>query len=321
MRKEPFVILGGGASGLFAANALLDRGKQPLVIEGGRYPAYRICGEFLSYEASPILEKWGIKPFQTLSEAYFIRKGQRKRVVLKKGCGTLSRIELEQKLLERVLALGGRVETEMRIESVEYLEGKGLAIRLSHGEWLLAEKTFWSLGRLPFSTSDVAPQFVGYRAQILGKGPQTLEMELVSNGYIGKAPVAEGVWNLAAIAKKGALDVEKRIEDLIQNASIWKGGLLKGEIPFFGWKRLPSWKGVFFIGEGVLSVPPITGKGVSFALFSACMAVEHLECEKSYLRVFKKQVLPSLIFARGLHSALTRPVLAPLAWHVSSLFL
>ena len=56
------VVIGGGVSGLSAAIHLADFGMKPLLIEGGRFPAHKICGEFFSPESFSFFKKWNITP-------------------------------------------------------------------------------------------------------------------------------------------------------------------------------------------------------------------------------------------------------------------
>ncbi len=59
---EDCVIVGGGVAGLSAANRLADAGLSPLIVEASKYPAHRICGEFLHRTFAH--EKDGIFPCQ-----------------------------------------------------------------------------------------------------------------------------------------------------------------------------------------------------------------------------------------------------------------
>lgn len=60
--KKRFVIIGGGIAGLCAAIRLSELGEEPLLVEGGSYPAHKICGEFLSPECLSFLHDWNIHP-------------------------------------------------------------------------------------------------------------------------------------------------------------------------------------------------------------------------------------------------------------------
>src|SRR5512141_1736597 len=53
-------ILGGGPAGSSAALAALRQGAPARIIERSRLPRHKVCGEFLSPEIGPELERLGI---------------------------------------------------------------------------------------------------------------------------------------------------------------------------------------------------------------------------------------------------------------------
>ena len=52
-------VIGGSLAGSAAAAALARGGADVLVLEKARFPRPKICGEFLSHEALPVLERMG----------------------------------------------------------------------------------------------------------------------------------------------------------------------------------------------------------------------------------------------------------------------
>ena len=55
MNPRPLTIVGGGLAGLTLGLALRQRGLPVTVIEAGRYPRHRVCGEFLSGHGQDVL--------------------------------------------------------------------------------------------------------------------------------------------------------------------------------------------------------------------------------------------------------------------------
>ena len=53
-------IIGGGLAGLTAAIDLLNRNFKVVVFEKNDYPKHKVCGEFISNEVLPYLEKLGL---------------------------------------------------------------------------------------------------------------------------------------------------------------------------------------------------------------------------------------------------------------------
>lgn len=54
------VIVGGGPAGLAAAATLAAGGAETVVLEAHTYPRHRMCGEFLSPDAAPVLSALGL---------------------------------------------------------------------------------------------------------------------------------------------------------------------------------------------------------------------------------------------------------------------
>jgi len=53
-------IIGGGLAGLSLAILLVRNGKSVILFEANKYPFHKVCGEYLSMESWPFLEKLGI---------------------------------------------------------------------------------------------------------------------------------------------------------------------------------------------------------------------------------------------------------------------
>jgi flavin-dependent dehydrogenase len=60
--RKDVLILGGGLAGSTLAIALARAGREPLLVERYSTASHKVCGEFLSPEALPILRKAGINP-------------------------------------------------------------------------------------------------------------------------------------------------------------------------------------------------------------------------------------------------------------------
>src|SRR3954471_22798237 len=69
---KPITIIGGGLAGLTLGIGLRKRNVPVTVIEAGRYPRHRVCGEFISGAGNQILQQSGLLealPAQSLHRA------------------------------------------------------------------------------------------------------------------------------------------------------------------------------------------------------------------------------------------------------------
>ncbi|HEU5249438.1 MAG TPA: FAD-dependent oxidoreductase, partial [Thermoanaerobaculia bacterium] len=55
------VVVGAGPAGCAAAVTLATRGRSVLLLEKDLFPRHKVCGEFLSADALPALERLGVR--------------------------------------------------------------------------------------------------------------------------------------------------------------------------------------------------------------------------------------------------------------------
>ena len=60
MKEHSILIIGGGLAGLCAAVHLAMEGLDVAVLEKQTYPHHKVCGEYVSKEVEPYLERLGI---------------------------------------------------------------------------------------------------------------------------------------------------------------------------------------------------------------------------------------------------------------------
>ena len=58
------LVIGGGPAGAVLAREIAAAGRSVVLLERAREPHHKVCGEFLSPEALPLLAAAGIRPSQ-----------------------------------------------------------------------------------------------------------------------------------------------------------------------------------------------------------------------------------------------------------------
>ena len=67
---SPLHVLGGGPAGSTAALAAIEAGARVRIYEKSQFPRHKVCGEFLSPEVTPVLERLALLGrFQSLRPA------------------------------------------------------------------------------------------------------------------------------------------------------------------------------------------------------------------------------------------------------------
>lgn len=336
---EDCVILGGGVAGLSAANQLADAGLSPLLIEANDYPAHRVCGEFLSPECLPILEKWESPISAYIENCRFHSHSNSSGFKLPNHAGSCSRFTFDSFLHRRAQKKGARILTNTRVSffnpGKDYYE-----LTLANGQTIKARSLMLGTGRVPKLNEEKQPpilKYVGFKAHFSGiTNNASLDMHCFNGGYLGISPVDAHTANIACLVKKEIAQIKsitallKKIEP---NAKMLFPEWLTGQLPEFGIRENPSWERVFWIGDAAGSIPPICGDGLAIGITSGCMAADYLlnSNAEAFKKAWLKRYQSRFFWALRLHSFMLSkrssrlaigacnfaPFLAPFVWKLT----
>jgi menaquinone-9 beta-reductase len=264
LMKE-ITIAGGGLAGLSLAAGLRGRGVPVTVLEAGRYPRHRVCGEFISGVSDDTLGFLGIRDLlEDVRQHRSIRWHECGRLMhrgeLPEPALGVSRFILDDRLRQRVEDLGGVVKTGVRAKP-EPAEGR-----------------VWAAGRRPRR----AP-WIGLKAHVRGLSMAAdLEMHSGTNGYAGLSGVEDGWINvcglfrldrsltssgpdllLAYLENGGNHGLAERLR-----RAEWRDGSFCA-VAGFELGRQENTPGLLCIGDSNCMIPPFTGNGMSMAFQAA----------------------------------------------------
>lgn len=344
---ENCVIVGGGVAGLSAANHLADAGMTPLLVDAGRYPSHRICGEFFSYECLPILNRWGVTMTGHVTHCRLFSGSKKTELHFPKPSASCSRFTFDEMLLNRAKKNGARVLTEVKVISLQPPKhpSEPYGLVLSDGQCIRAQQLMIGTGRIPKmhpSASALAPAYIGFKAHFEGLPiDNCVEMHTFNKGYLGIAPIDSKTTNIACLVKKervpnwdpnrpnlsieGILNEENplsSVKDRLTKAKMIFPSWLSSQVPEFGIRDNPLWERAFFIGDAAGSIPPISGEGLAIAVTSGSMAAEYLlerdakEFKADWLKRYKRR----FFWAQQLHKLMAAPRLGPIAIDLCNLF-
>jgi flavin-dependent dehydrogenase len=257
-------ILGGGPAGASAAVAALQQGAEVELYEKSRFPRHKVCGEFLSPEALPILERLGV--YQECAGAgpalirrFLLRVGTREKSgTLPEPAWGLSRYRLDSMLLDRAAALGARIVREPRSAADVIARGR----TANHAR----------PGRRLF----------GFKAHFRGASNDAIELYFFRHGYVGVNAVEGGAVNVCGLAREVLLRehgfapdrllascpaLAERVRPMTR-AMDW---LMTGPVVFedtFSRKET----GPYLAGDALGFLDPFTGSGILNALISGSRA-------------------------------------------------
>ena len=292
---KAITIIGGGLAGLTLGIALRRRSVPVTVIETGRYPRHKVCGEFISGRGRETLCRLGL--LDQLRDAGAVEARTASFVVpgtgttpvrwLRESALCLSRFELDRLLANCFSDLGGelRENTRWRIDeplSEGHVRATGRRPQAQEGGW-----RWYGL--------KVHAHNVELRAD--------LEMHVVRNGYVGLCRLKDGEVNICGLFRRpgrqpdgeaevdptgsaGTQTKKTALRQLLGSAgTVLHQILARAE---FDERSFCSVAGLSLhprraadvnecaIGDALTMTPPVTGNGMSMAFESAELATEPL---------------------------------------------
>ena len=277
---KPITIIGGGLAGLALGIELRQRSAPVTIIEAGRYPRHRVCGEFISGGGIAALRRLGLEemlsgagPYIARTAAFFGPRRVLGRYTLPSPAICMSRFALDAALARKFCDLGGELRIGERWRENQLMEG---VVRAS--------------GRRLQPTENGSRWF-GLKAHARNVVLEAdLEMHISRNSYVGLCRLPAGVVNICGLFRR-------RVDEARPAATLQSIERLRGEHGSLLSRRLAHAEldessfcgvaGLSFrmratdrtdcrIGDALTMIPPITGNGMSMAFESALLAVEPL---------------------------------------------
>jgi flavin-dependent dehydrogenase len=305
-------IVGGGPAGTVAALEASRRGLRTSVWERECFPRDKVCGEFISPEALPWLER---ETPEALARAACIRRsefvspsGRRIGFTFPEPARGLSRRVLDEALWRAASAAGAKVwegtaarklrkvltrgpgEAFWELKSSAGSVARARSVVLACGRWWNLEG-FHSPARERMSGS-VGP-WLGAKAHFAGVEPSdAVEMYFFPGGYCGLAPIEDGLYNACCLAHRGL--ARRAVRGGLTDFAGWLGAVSRhplltrrlrgaGQVsetvataPLAPARRQAASSGVLKVGDASGFLDPFTGDGISMAIESGRLAAEVL---------------------------------------------
>lgn len=205
-------VIGGGPGGAAAAWNAARRGLRVALVERGGFPRDRVCGEFISAEARPVLEAMApelLEDAPEIASAELIAShGRRARIALPRPGMGIPRWRLDQALWEAAGRAGVTHLAHTTVTGARREHG-GWQIEASRGGGLRAEALIVGAGRWWHVRGLNAPPrprspWIGIKARFRGPGAAGVELYAFRGGYCGVAPVSGGEVNVCALIHRRA---------------------------------------------------------------------------------------------------------------------
>jgi flavin-dependent dehydrogenase len=325
---EDVAIIGAGPAGSTLAALLAGRGVDVTLYDRDEFPRDKLCGEFLSYDALPVLEPLGIVDAIDRAGAPRI---ERCRIVGAKRAYEfafphpargVSRYYFDDLLYRTAQQRGAK--------TVISAEGTLPEARIVVGAWGRWGRFDQQLHR--GFVRDRAHRNFGFKRHYRPGGSDVIELYSFKRGYLGVNAVEGGITNICGLVHasrlaghKGRWDAfidtirkeEPRLEELYARHEPAQDGYLSSEPVIFR-ARSAVEGGVFMIGDASGVIDPLTGNGMAMAIQSALLLAPHVmrlleqpsrrrEIEDEYRRAHRAMFVPRIAWSRRAASLLSRP--------------
>jgi flavin-dependent dehydrogenase len=334
---EDVAIIGAGPAGSTLAALLAARGVRVTIHDRDTFPRDKLCGEFLSYDALPVLEPLGVIDEIDRAGSPHIERcrvvGARRtyEFALPHSARGVSRLFFDDLLLRTAAQRGAKRADGVTVTSLEELDAKIVV-----GAWGRWGRFDQQLHR-GFVTDHSHRNFGFKRHYIRGtgygvRGTNTIDLYAFNRGYLGVNAIEGELTNICGLVHasrltglKGRWDAfietirreHPRLEELYAQHEPAQDGYLSSEPVIFR-SRSAVEGGVFMIGDASGVIDPLTGNGMAMAIQSALLVAPTLirlletparrgAIEDEYRRAHRAMFTPRIAWSRRVASLLSRP--------------
>ena len=284
-------IVGAGPAGSTLATLLARRGASVALIDRDRFPRDKLCGEFLSYDALPILQRFGI-PLHGAPAITHCRVVGRRRSYefdFPQAARGVSRRLLDDLLFRNAKAAGAQTLDACTVTSVSkngLHTDREIRARVVVGGWGRWGRFDTQLGRA--FVRDHTHRHFGFKRHYRpteNSERQTIELYSFRRGYLGVSAIENGETNICGLVHadrlaghKGRWEAfvdeirheEPRLDRMYARYEPAQEGFLSSEPVIFR-ARSAVESGIFMIGDASGVIDPLTGNGMAMAIQSALL--------------------------------------------------
>lgn len=340
-------VIGGGPAGAAAAWSGVRRGWRVALLERGGFPRDKVCGEFVSAEAVPLLAAMApalAEAAPLITAAAFISpRGRRVAFPLAAPALGVSRLALDAALFEAAGTAGAELRSHTAVTAVASDgEGEGWHLALATGAEIEARRVvvaagrWWRIAGLASaaassstpSTTPAGSSWLGVKARFLGlRSLPSVEIYGFRGGYCGFAPVENGWTNACCLIRRERAGELGGSRDFAAWAAEASGSAPLAERLRGGTQATPTVvtapvelgpraavaNAVLLAGDASGFIDPFIGDGLARALLSGRLAAECGDDPRRYAEALRRAAQPAYMASAGLRVVLGAPAWAQAA--------
>jgi flavin-dependent dehydrogenase len=279
-------IIGAGPAGSTLAALLARRGCSVALIDRDTFPRDKLCGEFLSYDALPILEHLGIDltRMPAIDRCRVVSRRQTYQFDFPHPARGVSRLLLDDLLFRTAIAAGAQGRPSTTITSIGEV-----AARVVVGAWGRWGRFDTQLKRA--FVRDQSHRNFGFKRhyrepRAASRESRVIELYSFDRGYLGVSAIENGQTNICGLVHSSRLAGHKgrweafveeirreepHLDAMYQRFEPAQDAFLSSEPVIFR-ARSAVEEGIFMIGDASGVIDPLTGNGMAMAIQSAVLA-------------------------------------------------
>lgn len=314
------IIVGGGLAGLTSAIHLSRAGVPVTIIEKHPYPRHKVCGEYISNEVLPYLQRLGADP-AVLQPALINRvcvsavSGKLVETRLPLGGFGVSRYALDHYLMQ-VAADNGCTFIEDTVTDVIY-EDDHFNVSTAGNGVLHAAFVLGAYGKratldqqLERDFATVRSPWLAVKAHYEGKFPDGLvALHNFKGGYCGVSKVEGGILNVCYLVsyesfkqyrdipahQQAVMYANRHLKHIFENSRLlFNRPLTISQVSFAEKRKID--RHILMMGDTAGLIHPLCGNGMAMAIHSAKIAAEEIlgfsgsrqKLETAYTRKWKQ---------------------------------
>jgi menaquinone-9 beta-reductase len=319
-------IIGGGPAGTSSAISAARSCATVLLLERGRFPRHKVCGEFVSAESlsllADLLDGQGVaflRDAVRIPSARLFLDGHNLQTHVDPPAASIARFNLDAALWHSAETAG--VDARQQV-TVQGISGSGpFRIATSDGEFetkaLINASGRWSNLNLPPAENGTRRvKWLGVKAHFAEPSPApSVDLYFFEGGYCGVQPVSLGGDHSGSSRINASAMVRADVASTLPEVFAQHPALRErsrnwtpvsdpvSTSPLIFRDPQPERDGVLMVGDAAGFVDPFVGDGISLALRSGALAAQCLtaffagtasltDATRRYCQAYKQSLLP-----------------------------
>lgn len=291
-------IIGGGLAGLINAILLNREGLSVILIEKKNYPFHRVCGEYVSNEVRPFLQRNGLFPYEynlpnIKNLSLTAVNGRKSDLHLDLGGFGISRYSFDAYLVREASKAGVKIIENTSIETVKWVEDH---FEVANGNSQFhAKLVIGTHGKRSKLDANLNRRFLQHKSPYLAVkyhiktdlSSDTIALHNFKGGYCGVSQVEGEKFNLCylshrdnlrrykdiSVMEQAILYENPRLKSIFQQSDfLFDKPLVINEITFE--KKSLVHDHILMSGDAAGMITPLCGNGMAMAIHAAKLLSE-----------------------------------------------